>query len=482
MSNPHAPRALEIAVRPKEKPFTMDLMKKLLPLLLLLPIGGLFAQKVPPDCTIPFSFTASGQVTSNSTCGAPNGGANGNGIASWVLVFYNYNFSAISLLVQSAPDNNGAAGTWGTFGGTVLTSTQYPGSTGVNPNTATTSGFTGLAGYFPWMRVQLASVGGTGKVTGALYGFYNSTLARAGSGSGGGGGPTIAGTANQITVTGAGCTTPSTATCTISVPTNPIFNGTVTAAGFIANESFSGNFSGSGLTSGQVVLSVADIAGTAIVYVWPSTNGTAGQVLSDSGVTTCPTLPAGYPSVCHLLAWIAAGGGSGALTQIAQQTLSSPVSFVTFSSIPATFTTLILIVSTASSTGGTGTASIQMQFNGDSGGNYDWVYILGTISAATSGDAGSQTSLFVGNIPLAGDATNSAGSATITIPSYAATAFLHNFLANNFAIANSLTGSALQLIQTGGVWNNTAAINSITLNCSSGNFIAGSVFTLYGQS
>jgi hypothetical protein len=289
-------------------------MKKLL-LLLLLPIGGLFAQKVPPDCVIPFSFTASGQVTSNSTCGAPNGQANGNGIASWILVYYNYNFSAISLLVQSAPDNNGVPGSWGAFGGTVLTSTQYPGSSGVNPNTATTSMFTGLAGYYPWMRVQLASVGGTGKVTGALYGFYNSTLAKAGSGGGGGGGgPTIAGTANEITVTGAGCTSPSTATCTISIPNNPIFPGVVTAGGFISAESFSGNLQLSGLTSGNVTLTVADIAGTAIAYMWPSANGTAGQILSDTGVATCPTLPAGAPTVCHQLAWIS--GGSGFAVQV----------------------------------------------------------------------------------------------------------------------------------------------------------------------
>jgi hypothetical protein len=59
-----------------------------------------------------------------------------------------------------------------------------------------------------------------------------------------------------------------------------------------------------GLTSGEVAFAVADVAGTAIAYILPSTNGVADQVLFDSGVTTCPTLPTGSPSTCHLLKWV----------------------------------------------------------------------------------------------------------------------------------------------------------------------------------
>ena len=473
-------------------------MKTLKSLLLLLPFillihnlngQGTVQTQVNPDCPV-VSIGLTLTAGSGATITVPGGNGFDNRVIGCQTYTLQYVATASSgsltgITFQAA----GGAATPGTF-------SAFPGtvSTGINPNTSNTGAIstfsTGCTSSSActvanaWLNVLITRGTFVGTLQLVVYGWKSGSAKAGGGGGGGGGGPTITGNPNRIVVSGAGCTTGSTATCNIDIPTGPIFQGVATAAGFNSSESFSGNFSGSGLTSGQVVLSVADIAGTAIVYVWPSTNGTAGQVLSDSGVTTCPTLPAGYPTLCHQLTWVAngGGGGSGALTQIAQQTLSSPVSFVTFSSIPATFTTLILIVSTASSTGGTGTASIQMQFNGDSGGNYDWVYILGTISAATSGDAGSQTSLFVGNIPQAGDATNSAGSATITIPSYAATTFLHNFLANNFAIANSLTGSALQLIQTGGVWNNTAAINSITLNCSSGNFIAGSVFTLYGQS
>ena len=161
-------------------------MKKLL-FLLLLPLAALAQNtKVVPDCVIPFNFTTTAS-TSNLTCGAPNGSPNSSGIASWIIVYDSTGFSALSLVVQSAPDSAGAPGTWVTFAGTVLSSAQYVGSSGINPNTATTSAFTGFAGYYPWMRVTLASISGTGRVKGNLYGFLNSTLAKAGWAVGAGG-------------------------------------------------------------------------------------------------------------------------------------------------------------------------------------------------------------------------------------------------------------------------------------------------------
>ena len=305
-------------------------MKKLLLLLSLLPLAAIAQTTIKPDCTIPFSFTTTGN-TSNLTCGN-----NTLGVTNWVLVYSSTGFSALSIVVQSAPDAAGAPGSWGTFGGHVLSSSEYPGSSGVNPNTSITSANTGLAGFFPWIRVNLTSITGTGRVTGSLYGFLNSTLSKAG-GSGGGAVVTIAGTTNQIVVSGT-CNG-TTGTCTIGLanntilPGNPSTPGTFTAAGLISSEPFSGNLQMNGFTSGNVTLTVADVAGTAIAYMWPSTNGTAGQVLSDSGVATCPTLPAGAPTVCHQLAWIAAGGGGsggGGVLGYSASALTLPTAGTTF--------------------------------------------------------------------------------------------------------------------------------------------------------
>lgn len=268
-------------------------MKKLL-LLLLLPLAA-FAQntKVVPDCVIPFNFTTTAS-TGNLTCGAPNGNPNSPGIASWIVVYDSTGFSALSLVVQSAPDSAGFPGIWATFAGTVLSNTQYPGSSGINPNTATTSAFTGFAGYYPWMRVTLASISGTGRVKGNLYGFLNSTLAKAGSGGSGGGGPTIAGTANQITVTGAGCTSPSTATCTISFPNafvtidpttgNVVTPGSVTSG---LGSGTTGAFDLKGKTSGATSTITVDDNNTATNVKLPN-DATSGLY----AVTTTSATPA----------------------------------------------------------------------------------------------------------------------------------------------------------------------------------------------
>jgi hypothetical protein len=284
-------------------------MKKLL-LLLFLVSSGLFAQtKVTPDCVIPFSFTAAGS-TSNSTCGAPNGAPNGNGIASWIVVYYNTGFSGLSVTVQSAADSSGAPGTWGTFAGTVLTSTQYPGSSGINPNTATTSAFTGLAGYYPWMRVTISGLTGSGKVTGALYGFYNSTLAKAGSG-GGGGGITVEGTANQIVFTPSDpC---SSGTCQAALTTNVVIPGTFTTG---SGSGVTGAHDFIGKTSGATSTVTVDDSNTATVVKLPN-DATSGLYAATSPTATPATGCAAFNGTGTQLTSTGAecgsgGGGSGA--------------------------------------------------------------------------------------------------------------------------------------------------------------------------
>ncbi len=84
---------------------------------------------------------------------------------------------------------------------------------------------------------------------------------------------------------------------------------TVAAGGWtqllaIADPSKTGFSCYSGITSGMICLSVADVAGSPIVYLMPSTAGTAGQFMADTGAVTCPTLPASAPATCHQMAWV----------------------------------------------------------------------------------------------------------------------------------------------------------------------------------
>lgn len=88
--------------------------------------------------------------------------------------------------------------------------------------------------------------------------------------------------------------------------------GTATAANFASTDTtHSGSSYFGGVTSGGVGIAAADVAGTAITYILPFTNGTAGQYLQDLGATTCPTLIAGMPSPCHQWGWGTPSGGGG---------------------------------------------------------------------------------------------------------------------------------------------------------------------------
>lgn len=99
-------------------------------------------------------------------------------------------------------------------------------------------------------------------------------------------------------------------------------SGNVSANSITLTSLDSGSTYMKGLTSGGVQLAVDDIAGTAITYVMPSTNGTSGQVLTDNGSITCPTLAAGSPATCHQLVWTTPGGVTPPATTITTSTFT----------------------------------------------------------------------------------------------------------------------------------------------------------------
>lgn len=145
----------------------MDFRKLFLPALLA--AAPLAAQ----DCTVNFKLPAAGNsaVFDNRT----------KGCATWAVTFNATGFSALTLTVQGAPDAGGAPGTFGTV----------TAAAGSNPSTAVTQASATFAAYFPWMRVNLSGLTGTGSVTGTLYGWRIGAQAGAAGGGGGGGGGAV---------------------------------------------------------------------------------------------------------------------------------------------------------------------------------------------------------------------------------------------------------------------------------------------------
>jgi len=151
---------------------------------------------------------------------------------------------------------------------------------------------------------------------------------------------------------------------------------------------------------------------------------------------------------------------------IATQTLGGSSSSVSFSSIPSTYTDLVLIIDgTVGSNCG-----IQMQFNSDSGSNYTFTRMTGDGTTASSDRSVSNTFMELGFY-----VSSTRNMNIVQIMNYANTTTFKTVL--NRANAQSVN-IGTQLYAE--LWRKTPeAINSISLSAS-GNFSTGSIFTLYG--
>ena len=159
---------------------------------------------------------------------------------------------------------------------------------------------------------------------------------------------------------------------------------------------------------------------------------------------------------------------------ISTQTLGTAATSVTFSSIPQTYTDLVLWFDTSmSSTGST----IYMEFNADASSLYSVTYFGGNGTSAYTGRATSQNS--------AGIAAYSTGYGssrfivTSNIMNYS-NATTYKTVLNKYSQAGNAVEALVNL------YRSTSAITSIKLDSKTGGtptghtFSTGSTFTLYG--
>lgn len=148
---------------------------------------------------------------------------------------------------------------------------------------------------------------------------------------------------------------------------------------------------------------------------------------------------------------------------IATTTLGSAAASYTFSSIPSTYTDLILVYN------GTSGAQSYLRVNGDSGSNYSDTYLYGDGSSTGSGRNLSQTLMYCGYIGESGANT----MVTIQLQNYSNSTTYKTFLSRG-SLASAEVGSHV------GLWRNTAAITSVTFGVTANNLNTGSTITLYG--
>jgi hemolysin activation/secretion protein len=152
-------------------------------------------------------------------------------------------------------------------------------------------------------------------------------------------------------------------------------------------------------------------------------------------------------------------------TPIASTTLGAAATSVTFSSIPQTYTDLVLVINSIISSGDDGHG---LQFNGDTAGNYSSVGVGGDGSSAYS-YRGSNS------IKIDGGRTGTSWSNSIFhIINYSNTTTFKSVIArgNNPAAIVQLNSA---------VWRNTSAITSIGISVYNNQSMSvGTTFNLYG--
>lgn len=148
---------------------------------------------------------------------------------------------------------------------------------------------------------------------------------------------------------------------------------------------------------------------------------------------------------------------------------------IDFTSIPATYTDLLIKIS-GRCTGGGAFGGVYIAFNGSSA-NYSLTYlgIASTSAASYTRSAFGVNHLFY--IPSTSATANTFGNGEIYIPNYTSA----NFKSLSAEGANEDNATAIYEGISAGLWSQTAAINQLTFT-TSGSFTQYSTATLYGIS
>jgi hypothetical protein len=151
---------------------------------------------------------------------------------------------------------------------------------------------------------------------------------------------------------------------------------------------------------------------------------------------------------------------------LATVTLGSSASSVTFSSIPATYRDLILVYNFLGSTNAFTTFIV----NSDTAANKSRVRMIGDGSAFTDSST-TDANFYTGTL----DSTNRTSGVAQLMDSSATNKH------KTFLVRWGEFQSTNQVVNTYAYrWPSTSAITSINFSTTSGNFVAGSTFNLYG--
>lgn len=151
---------------------------------------------------------------------------------------------------------------------------------------------------------------------------------------------------------------------------------------------------------------------------------------------------------------------------------------LTFSSINQNYRHLLIV---GSARGDTASAfvSVNIRINGSSSALYDSQQVSGNNTTAAAFPQSSATSAQIGEMAAASATSGACGTYRISIPNYRDTTFWKTWDVNH-TLSTGTGASAMHSKAWSGQYRGTAAITSITLLPSTGNFVTGTRFSLYG--
>ena len=155
---------------------------------------------------------------------------------------------------------------------------------------------------------------------------------------------------------------------------------------------------------------------------------------------------------------------------IATTTLGSASATITFSSIPATYTDLRLVIIPLANSS---PDDFYLRFNSDSATNYSITTLYGSGSAAASNRATNATGILMTRGTQTQLSTPTLRTADIF--SYAGSTYKTVLTTES----SDLNGSGTTVVNVG-LWRSTSAITTITLNRVGDSFAAGTTATIYG--
>ena len=150
---------------------------------------------------------------------------------------------------------------------------------------------------------------------------------------------------------------------------------------------------------------------------------------------------------------------------IATQTLTFAATVVTFSSIPSTYTDLLLIVNGKNDS--LGNRALYYQLNNNTGSNYSWTELYGNGSSAGSNRTSNSTYGSIANF------TSDPAVVIAQWQNYANTSTYKTVISRA-----SNPSTVVQAFVS--LWRQTSAISEIDLYLNADNFNTGTTFTLYG--